>query len=70
MQLKRAYHEGNLKTNINGGIASQPNQNLGALVPEAVIFPGMILLGGWVGKEIASFLEENDYFVFTDDDDD
>ncbi|XP_075259353.1 essential MCU regulator, mitochondrial-like isoform X2 [Convolutriloba macropyga] len=65
---RRCYHEGNLRTNVNGGIATQPYQNLSAIVPEAVVFPGMILAGAWVAKQIASFLEESDIFVYEDDD--
>ena len=58
-----------LKLNINGGIAAKPYQNLFAIIPEAVMFPVSILLGAWAAKEMASFLEESELFIYEDDDD-
>ena len=58
-----------LKLNMNGGIAAMPYQNLFAIIPEAIVFPVSLLVGAWVAKEMAAFLEESELFIYEDDDD-
>ena len=53
-----------------GAVRSEPQRNrLGVLGALFTVIPGL-LLGASISKNFASFLEENDLFVPSDDDDD
>jgi len=68
--ILNALHSRNVVTNEAGCFHEAPRKQRFGLIGVALTITAGLTIGSLISKDVASFLEENDLFVPSDDDDD